>query len=214
MLPSVHRREECLHHLSQFYGSAAGANPGMPPPESHARKILDAITVADDCFSGALLAEQQAITANRLFALVLASVHSQLVHATDARAQAAAMAHVPEALVRSVINFATFVIQAGAPDLFGASKDLGQSMQVRTASCVALTFPFCMHRFALMALVGAPVKLHLTLRPQSVNGGKAMAIDRASSYSISLPCLPQSRQDTIQASCSAGTGGNIEGACH
>jgi hypothetical protein len=131
MLPSVYRREEALSRLSRRYAHASDGERGWPPPGSEARRLLDLMTLADDCFVSALLLEAPAATATRLMGLVLASVHAALCTEGGDAAKAAAAAAVPEALVRSVIHLASFVIKAGAPDLFGASRGLGASMEVR-----------------------------------------------------------------------------------
>jgi hypothetical protein len=128
-MPAVHRRDECLQILGQSYWQVSGGETGWPPLDTPAHAMLDAISIADDCYTSALLMESTAVATIRLLGLVLASVHSVLQDVDETERQRRA-ALVPEAMVRAVVNFATFVINAGAPDLFAASRSLDDSMLV------------------------------------------------------------------------------------
>ena len=140
--------------MSSQYAHVSGGSNDLPPPDTPAHHILDMLTLADDCFLSALLMEVPAATATRLLGLVLASAHAALQE-TDERVKAEKASAIPEVLVRSMVNFATFVIDAGAPDLFGASRGLGPSMAVRHIQNVRSTLQ--------CAVVHAPVALVLAI---------------------------------------------------
>lgn len=88
--------------------------------------LMDKMIIVEDCQKSALLTEGSAVAATRMLGLVLLVVRN-ILEASDSQ-QAAS---VPEPMVRDVVNYASFVITSGAPDLFAASKDLHTSMLVR-----------------------------------------------------------------------------------
>ena len=139
VLPAAYRQQELVHdlsrHLSQFEELRSGRWPEAGSP---AHRVLVAEVTAADCCSHALLLERFAVTATRLLALLLAATEAALAAAgDDAAAQADAAARIPEAAVRDAVNYATYVIHEGAPDLFAANRALGATMRVRRRSAHA-----------------------------------------------------------------------------
>jgi Ubiquitin elongating factor core len=137
LLPATYRAQELLQEMWRSFQHTVGEEiRGRPQPDTPAGRMFYGIQTAEDCEMAALLMERPAATATRMLTLVLGVVHAAVAQEDEtARRRAAAL--VPEAMVRSVVNFATFVITSGAPDLFAASKHLHSTMTVR-----AFRFPY------------------------------------------------------------------------
>jgi hypothetical protein len=133
LLPSVYRTQELLQELWRSFQRMAGEDGlrGRPPADTPVGRMFYGIQVAEDCQMSALLMERPAATATRMLTLVLGVVNAAVAQRDeDARRRLASL--VPEAMIRSVVNFAAFVITSGAPDLFAASKSLHSTMAVRS----------------------------------------------------------------------------------